>query len=577
MATTTAPPRPGSPSLLDKLDEIAPSSLAQFDAFPKLPSTYKARSESRGFLTLFVAFVAFLLVLNDLGEYIWGWPDYEFSVDPDSANNLNINVDLVVNMPCQFLSVDLRDAVGDRLFLSSGFHRDGTKFDVGQATSLKEHAAALSARQAVAQSRKSRGFFATLFRSSGSQYRPTYNYQKDGSACRIYGTIVTKKVTANLHITTSGHGYTSRQHVDHKLMNLSHVITEFSFGPYFPDITQPLDNSFEITHDPFVAYQYFLHVVPTTYIAPRSSPLHTHQYSVTHYTRKLDSHRGTPGIFFKFDLEPLSLQIHQRTTSLAQFLIRCVGVIGGVFVCMGYAVKITSYAVESVAGVDKTQGIVAAEASGVGVGVRKRFSSADLRLRPGTNKVVRQGTGWVVEGGSPFGSYAGTPLSGAFPSPGSVGYPSSPFSPPMSAHASTIASPNPSAPPPHRRTTSGLGLGISSPSFGPSSASPGLRPSSIHLPPIPGRAGSPFPTAATAGSPYTGTSSMPPTPGTANGFYAHFPPTPNPVNGSGAGFPRSPLPGGSAFAAQQGQSPPPRRESGLRHARNGSVSKAKDD
>ncbi|KAJ7017487.1 hypothetical protein C8F04DRAFT_1279308 [Mycena alexandri] len=30
-------------------------------------------------------------------------------------------------------------------------------------------------------------------------------------------------------------------------MNLSHVITEFSFGPFFPDITQPLDNSFELT------------------------------------------------------------------------------------------------------------------------------------------------------------------------------------------------------------------------------------------------------------------------------------------------------------------------------------------
>jgi hypothetical protein len=33
------------------------------------------------------------------------------------------------------------------------------------------------------------------------------------------------------------------------VMNLSHVITEFSFGPYFPDITQPLDYSFEVTHD----------------------------------------------------------------------------------------------------------------------------------------------------------------------------------------------------------------------------------------------------------------------------------------------------------------------------------------
>lgn len=29
-------------------------------------------------------------------------------------------------------------------------------------------------------------------------------------------------------------------------MNLSHVITEFSFGPFFPDISQPLDNTFEV-------------------------------------------------------------------------------------------------------------------------------------------------------------------------------------------------------------------------------------------------------------------------------------------------------------------------------------------
>ena len=36
---------------------------------------------------------------------------------------------------------------------------------------------------------------------------------------------------------------------DFTAMNLSHVITEFSFGKYFPDITQPLDNSFEVTHE----------------------------------------------------------------------------------------------------------------------------------------------------------------------------------------------------------------------------------------------------------------------------------------------------------------------------------------
>ena len=36
---------------------------------------------------------------------------------------------------------------------------------------------------------------------------------------------------------------------DFTAMNLSHVITEFSFGKYFPEITQPLDNSFEVTHE----------------------------------------------------------------------------------------------------------------------------------------------------------------------------------------------------------------------------------------------------------------------------------------------------------------------------------------
>jgi len=30
-------------------------------------------------------------------------------------------------------------------------------------------------------------------------------------------------------------------------MNLSHVVHEFSFGPFFPAISQPLDQSLEMT------------------------------------------------------------------------------------------------------------------------------------------------------------------------------------------------------------------------------------------------------------------------------------------------------------------------------------------
>jgi hypothetical protein len=525
-------------SLLEKLDAAVPAQLTKFDAFPKLPSTYKQRSESRGFLTLLIGLITFLLILNDIGEFIWGWPDYEFSVDKENNSYMNVNVDLVINMPCEFLSVDLRDAVGDRLYLSKSFRRDGTVFDIGQATSLKEHSKALSARQAIAQSRKSRGFFSAVFRRGPPEFRPTYKYRRDksGSACRVFGSLEVKKVTANLHVTTAGHGYASAHHADHRIMNLSHIINEFSFGPYFPDITQPLDYSFEVARDPFVAYQYFLHVVPTTYIAPGSSPLNTNQYSVTHYTRVLQHNTGTPGIFFKFDLEPMRLSIHQRTTTFVQFMIRCVGVVGGVFVCMGYAIRITSRAVDVVSGADHTQGTIAAEASGVRPGgLRSKFSGSQLHSRKSSlGRVVRQGNGWVVEsptGGSPtFGPT--TPVSGSYTPPsrpssmygGSIPYPpaypgASPTLAPPPAQSQFDGPSSPGVLPP------GVGLGINPPAFGPA-----------HSAAATATVGPPYATSASRGK-------TPPPPRNPSSAYAHFPPSPNSVTGNGVTFAPPPLVG----------------------------------
>lgn len=89
-----------SDSLLDKIDKAAPASLNQFDAFPKLPSTYKARTGGGGLLTVVVALVSFLLIVNDIGEWIWGWPHYSFDVDPNKGSFMDVNVDVLVNMPC---------------------------------------------------------------------------------------------------------------------------------------------------------------------------------------------------------------------------------------------------------------------------------------------------------------------------------------------------------------------------------------------------------------------------------------------------------------------------------------------
>jgi hypothetical protein len=329
-------------------------------------------------------------------------------------------------------------------------------------------------------------------------------------------------------------------------VNLSHVITEFSFGPHFPDITQPLDNSFEVTHDrtflaisiicsfvlmllsAFIAYQYFLHIVPSTYVAPRSRPVVTNQYSVTHYTRVFEHNQGTPGIFFKFDLDPMAITVHQRTTSFLQLIVRLVGVVGGLFTCMGFAIKVGGRAIEAVVGPDTSDALVPeAAASGVQKG-KWRGGSLSARSASG-GRVLRQGSGWVVEGatgggGSPWGSQATTPASayaqspyspfaGASPQPGSAFGP-----PPPRSGSGTPASANAPLP------GSGLGLGLAPGPYGAAQRSAAPSPA------IGGGNGH---------TPY-GNGSVPGTPGAG---YAYFPPTPGAAQGSA--FPRSPAPNGS--------------------------------
>ncbi|KZT51802.1 DUF1692-domain-containing protein [Calocera cornea HHB12733] len=443
-------------SLLSKLDALG-TPLKSFDAFPKVPASYRTRSSGGGFVTLGIVLLCLLLVLNDLAEYVWGMTTYKFIVDDEIAKDLRLNVDITVAMPCHFISVDLRDAVGDRLHLSDQFKRDGTLFDARQATNILTAYEDYSAQQMVREAKTRRGrigIFDWLRRRQPEVFQPTFNHVQDGSACRVYGSMEVKRVQANLHITTLGHGYHSGEHTDHALMNLSHIITEFSFGPYFPDIVQPLDYTIATSDDPFTAFQYFLTVVPTEYRTSKGI-VKTNQYSVGSHIQHIQHGRGTPGIFFKFDLEPLSLIVEQRTTTLIQFLIRLVGVVGGVWVCAGWAVKVGNKGLEVAGVVKKEDDMPIAESSATSH--RRNGSSmfsaeAMTRRRHQSMASISSLAGLVTGGGaSPLPSPAlstgntFTPTHAGTPSfSGSPGYPL-----PASARASFAApagSPSPGTP-----------------------------------------------------------------------------------------------------------------------------------
>ena len=336
-------------------------------------------------------------------------------------------------------------------------------------------------------------------------------------------------------------------------INMSHIISEFSFGRYFPDITQPLDYSFEKTDQAFVAFQYFLTVVPTTYVAPRSKPLHTYQYSVTHYVKQIEHRRGTPGIFFKYDIDPVALEIHQRTTSLTQFLVRIVGVVGGVWVCFGWGLKVAAKVSQKAGLTGEDDEPITVEVTGMNTKKRWGGSSLNIRRRAGADDHLNgNGSPWSTPMATPS-PYGGFSSQGTSPNPygsfSAQGRPASPYAP-ISA---TGHPPNPYPPPPPSRSGSSFGL---PPSPGPTATHLAPAPSS-HFPASPLPNQSAFPSGSLA------------PPGSASGY------SPNPLPPT----PGSATSGGFAAAQQQQQqrsrpsslveSLPPKRSSSLRNEKKG--------
>jgi endoplasmic reticulum-Golgi intermediate compartment protein 2 len=69
--------------------------------------------------------------------------------------------------------------------------------------------------------------------------------------------------------------------------------------------------------------------------------IETNQYAVTEQSHPSAGHMGqeVPGIFFKYDVEPLQLTISHGHMSTYRFLLRLVALIGGVAICFEWGYK----------------------------------------------------------------------------------------------------------------------------------------------------------------------------------------------------------------------------------------------
>ena len=231
-------------------------------------------------------------------------------------------------MPCPGITVNALDASQDRLLVHELLNFQPVNMDT-----LSGHL--------ISEDQEYDTFHRVLRRARKSKFKRKKTV-KNGEACRIYGSFPVTKVQGDVHITAKGYAYRDRRILEERQLNFTHIIDELSFGEFYPKLVNPLDGVVSVATDRFAVFQYFMSVVPTTYRSFSTGyTVETNQYAVTEQAGVVNTVTGQPpGIFFKYDMEPIALTITDRRLPFSQFLVRLVNIIGGLVVCAGWLYKL---------------------------------------------------------------------------------------------------------------------------------------------------------------------------------------------------------------------------------------------
>jgi hypothetical protein len=86
--------------------------------------------------------------------------------------------------------------------------------------------------------------------------------------------------------------------------------------------------------------------VPTVYSVGRSTIV-TNQYAVTEQSKEISDH-AIPGVFFKYDIEPILLAVHENRDNIFRLTFKIVNILSGVLVAAHWGFTISEWAQEVV-------------------------------------------------------------------------------------------------------------------------------------------------------------------------------------------------------------------------------------
>ena len=317
--------------------------VKELDMFPKVPDDYQSPTARGGTFSIISISLIVILVISEFFYYRSTELKFKYSVDTDMYSLLQFNLDMTIAMPCNYLGADLVDLAGNSKMVTPHMSMEPALFELSQYQTQVFKAK----RELLDQFSESRSLhdfpvienLNTLTFNDGANEDPSVKK----SSCRIHGKMEVHKVAGNFHITLGrtvahplGHAHLNIM-VPKDTVNFSHRIDHFSFGPAVPGGINPLDSTLKVSEDNYHTFQYYIQIVPTMFHTIDRSMV-TNQFSVTERNHTIGKEKGSgrvAGIFFKFDMNPLSVEIVEQRKSFLMFLVRLCGIVGGIFATSG--------------------------------------------------------------------------------------------------------------------------------------------------------------------------------------------------------------------------------------------------
>ncbi len=326
------------------------ATVKELDAFTKVSEVHKDVSSRGGFFSVIAITIISFLVLFEFFNFQDSSFKYTYTVDTEMNEHMQLTFDITVKMPCEYLGADVIDAAGESKMLVQEVHKNDVVFDLTD----EQNEWFRQKNEALQRAKETRTLsdVTVLYLAGEMPPRndpPNMTPKSDG--CRIHGHFLVNKVAGNFHITAGqavphiqGHAHINAFVPANKL-NFSHRVDSFKFGESAPSIIDPLDSTLSITKATHHIFQYYLQIVPTLF-KTHDRRFITHQFSVTERSRQINhtagSH-GMPGIFFKYDIYPLMVNINEEYNSFLLFLVRLCALVGGVFVTLGMISQFIGY------------------------------------------------------------------------------------------------------------------------------------------------------------------------------------------------------------------------------------------